>query len=149
VSDPEKETFLKTFTVEDALKLNKMDKRSDLAPDRALPRPAPIVRAILPLPAPKNRPPAVVPVVPVVETSLIGRRIHNTFQGFGRKLFIGKITSYDNAGKTYKVLYDDGYEQDYSRPEINKYLIQLPSEVVPRAQRERRQVVVGGEVHYL
>ena len=116
-----------------------------------MPRPAPIVRAVLPLPvpAPKARAPAVVPVVPVVDTSLIGRRIHNTFQGFGRKLFIGKITSYDNAGKTYKVAYDDGYEQDYSRPEINKYLIQLPSEVVPRPQRERRQVVVGGAIHYL
>ena len=47
-----------------------------------LPRPAPIVRAVLPLPvpAPKARAPAVVPVVPVVDTSLIGRRIHNTFR---------------------------------------------------------------------
>jgi hypothetical protein len=55
VNDPEKETYLKNFTVEVALKLNKMDKRNDIAVARALPRPAPIVRAILPLPVPPIR----------------------------------------------------------------------------------------------
>ena len=36
VNDPEKETYLNDFTVEDALKLNKMDKRKDVAVVRAL-----------------------------------------------------------------------------------------------------------------
>ena len=148
VDDPEKETFLKNFSVEDALNLNKMDKRNDIAVARAKPRPAAIVRAILPLPAAQPRPPIVRPAVVAVavDNSLLGRQIHNTFKGFGRKLFIGKIMSYDDAGKTYKVSYEDGYEQDYSRPEINKYLIQLPSEIVPREQRVRRQVVIGGKI---
>ena len=149
VNDPDKETYLKDFSVEDALKLNKLDKRSDLPPDRALPRPAPIVRAVLPLPAPKApapRPP-VVPVVPVVE-NLVGKEVHNTFAGFGRKLFVGKIMSYDNTSKKYVVKYADGYETEYNLAEIKKYLIRDQVANV-RAVRERRQVVIGGAVHYL
>ena len=148
-NDPDKETYLKDFSVEDALKLNKLDKRSDLPPDRALPRPAPIVRAVLPLPAPKApapRPP-VVPVVPVVE-NLVGKEVHNTFAGFGRKLFVGKIMSYDNTSKKYVVKYADGYETEYTLAEIKKYLIRDQVANV-RAVRERRQVVIGGAVHYL
>jgi hypothetical protein len=147
VSDPEKETYLKSFTIDDALKLNKLDKRSDLPAARALPRPVPIVRAVLPLPAPKARASAVVPVVPVVE-NLVGKEVHNTFAGFGKKLFIGKIMSYDNTSKKYVVKYADGYETEYTLAEIKKYLIREQVANV-RAVRERRQVVVGGEVHYL
>jgi hypothetical protein len=82
VNDPEEETYLKDFSIEDALKLNKMDKRNDIAIARARPRPAPIVRAVLPLPVPNARVPPIrqpiVPVVPVVET-YIGRELENTF----------------------------------------------------------------------
>ena len=85
----------------------------------------------------------------MVEPSLVGRKIHNTFKGFGKRLFVGEIKSYDDAEKTYTVVYDDGYEEEYTRPQINKYLIQLPSEVEPRPQRVRRQVVIGGVlVHF-
>jgi hypothetical protein len=71
VTDPDKETFLKDFSVEDAINFNRMDKRNDIAVARAQPLPAPIVRAVLPLPVPAIRavppvrPPA--PIVPVVE----------------------------------------------------------------------------------
>jgi hypothetical protein len=151
VNDPEEETYLKDFSVEDAIKLNKMDKRNDIAIARARPRPAPIVRAVLPLPVPANRVPPVrppiVPVVPVVET-YIGRELENTFGGFGRRLFVGKITSYDKDKKLYTAKYSDGYEQEYTIAEIKKH---LKREVVAnvRPQRERRQVVVGGQIHYI
>jgi hypothetical protein len=148
VNDPEEETYLKDFSVEDAIKLNKMDKRNDIAVARAQPRPAPIVRAVLPLPNPRVpvvRPPAV--VVPVVE-NYVGKEVENTFGGFGRRLFVGKITSYDKDKKLYTAKYSDGYEQEYALSEIKKH---LKREVVAnvRPQRERRQVVIGGQIHYL
>jgi IS30 family transposase len=147
VSDPDKETYLKNFTVQDALKLNKMDKRNDIAVERALPRPAAIVRAVLPLPArvPLVRPPA--PVVGVVE-NYIGKEIENTFNGFGRKLFVGKIVSYDKDNKMYNVRYADGFEQENSLAEIKKY-IRKDIVLNVRPQRERRQVIIGGQIHYL
>jgi hypothetical protein len=55
VTDPDKEIFLKDFSIEDALKLNIIYKRNDIAAARAVPRPAPIVRAVLPLPVPAIR----------------------------------------------------------------------------------------------
>jgi hypothetical protein len=150
VTDPDKETFLKNFTVEDAINLNKMDKRNDIAVQRAQPRPVPIVRAILPLPVPPIRVPPVRPppqVVPVVE-NYVGMEVENTFGGFGRRLFIGKIISYDKDSKKYTAKYTDGYEQEYTLAEIKKH---LKREIVAnvRPQRERRQVVVGGQIHYL
>jgi hypothetical protein len=95
VTDPDKETFLRDFTAEDSIKLNKMDKRNDIAVQRALPRPASIVRAALPLPVPAIRvaPPVRPPIVPVVE-NYVGQEVENTF-GFGRRLFVGKMEKYD------------------------------------------------------
>jgi hypothetical protein len=146
VNDYDKETYLKDFSIEDALKLNKMDKRNDIASERAKAKPKAIIRAVLPLPIPR---PVVVPVVvpvPVVD-SYIGKELENTFQGFGRKLFIGKIMSYDKDEKKYSVKYADGYMQDYTLPEIKKY---LRREIVlnVRPVRDRRQVVIGGAIHY-
>jgi hypothetical protein len=148
VNDLEEETYLKDFSIEDALKLNKMDKRNDIAVQRAQPRPPPIVRAVLPLPnarVPPVRPPP--QAVPVVE-NYIGRELENTFGGFGRRLFIGKIISYDKDSKKYTAKYSDGYEQEYTLAEIKKH---LKREVVAnvRPQRERRQVIIGGTVHYI
>jgi hypothetical protein len=151
VNDPKEETYLKDFSVEDAIKLNKMDKRNDIAAARARPSPAAIVRAVLPLPVPAIRavppvrPPAA--IVPVVE-NYIGKELENTFAGFGRRLFIGKIISYDKDSKKYTAKYSDGYEQEYTLAEIKKH---LKREVVAnvRPQRERRQVVIGGTVHFL
>ncbi len=150
VTDPDKETFLKDFSVEDAIKLNKMDKRNDITVARARPRPVPIVRAILPLPVPPTRIPPVRPPAPIVAVveNYVGKEVENTFGGFGRRLFVGKITSYDKDKKLYTAKYSDGYEQEYTLSEIKKH---LKREVVAnvRPQRERRQVVIGGAVHYI
>jgi hypothetical protein len=150
VNDPEEETYLKDFSVADAIALNKMDKRNDIAAARTAPRPQPIVRAVLPLPAQANRVPPVRPppqAVPPVK-NYIGKEVENTFGGFGRKLFIGKIISYDKYSKKYTAKYSDDYEQEYTLSEIKKH---LKREVVAnvRPQRERRQVVIGGTVHFL
>jgi hypothetical protein len=70
VNDPEEEDYLNDFSVEDAIKLNKMDKRNDIAIARARPHPAPIVRAVLPLPVPNARVPVVRPPPQVVPVAL-------------------------------------------------------------------------------
>jgi hypothetical protein len=150
VNNPEEETYLKDFTVKDALELNRMDKRNDIAVARAQPRPNPIVRAVLPLPVPPIRVPPVRPPpqeAPVVE-NYVGKEVENTFGGFGRRLFIGKIISYDKDSKKYTAKYSDGYEQEYTLSEIKKH---LKRDVVAnvRPQRERRQVVIGGAIHYI
>jgi hypothetical protein len=127
-----------------------MDKRNDIAVQRGRPRPAPIVRAVLPLPVPPNRVPPVRPppqVVPVVE-NYVGKEVENTFGGFGRRLFVGKITSYDRDKKLYTAKYSDGYEQEYTLAEIKKHL-KRENVANVRPQRERRQVVIGGAIHYL
>jgi hypothetical protein len=144
VNDPEEETYLKDFTIQDALKLNKMDKRNDIAVARARPRPRPqpIVRAVLPIPI--RVPPVRPPVVALVEKDLVGQDIQNTFGGFGRRLFVGKITSYNRDKKLYNVKYADNYEQEYTLTEIKKYLIREDVANV-RSQRERRQIVIGGK----
>ena len=146
VNDPDKETYLKDFSVADALKLNIMDKRNEIAVARAQPRAPPIVRAILPIPNVRVPPAPKPPVVAIVE-NLIGKEVENTFSGFGRKLFIGKITSYDNDTKKYSVKYADNYETEYTLPEIKKYLVREQVANI-RPQRERRQAIIGGNIHY-
>jgi hypothetical protein len=96
-----------------------MDKRNDIAVQRALPRPPAIVRAVLPIPIrnPVVRP----PIVPAVE-NYVGQEVENTFGGFGRRLFVGKINKYDDVKKLYNVKYADGYEQEYTLAEIKKHL---------------------------
>jgi hypothetical protein len=147
VNNPEEVTYLKDFSVEDAIKLNKMDKRNDVAEARAQPRPAAIVRAVLPLPVPAIR--GVPPIRPPAQDALIGRSIQKTFRGYRKKLFVGKIISYDEEEKFYKVKYEDGDEEEYTKVQINKFLIPLLNANVGRPQRERRQVVIGGQIHLL
>jgi lysophospholipase L1-like esterase len=147
VTNPEQEgTHLENFTVSDALKLNKIDSRNAVAAERALPRPAPIIRAVLPLPV--QAPAAVIPAVVSNPVNYIGKQINNEFNGFGRRLFVGKIMSYDKDNKKYRVKYADNYEKEYTLAEIKKYLIREEVTNV-RSQRERRQVVIGGNIHYI
>jgi hypothetical protein len=101
------------------------------------------VRAVLPL---QNT--RIVPQQPPIVDSLIGRKIQKTFRGFGRKLFVGTIKSYDSIEKFYKVIYEDGDEEEYTKTQINKFLIPVGNTNNLRPQRERRQVVIGGNIHY-
>jgi hypothetical protein len=125
-------TFLENFTVQDALKLNKMDKPNAIAVERAQPRPRPIIRAVLPIQEarPAQRPRD----VPLIDP-LIGRFIQKRFQGYGKTLFKGKIVSYDAIRKFYRVEYEDESIEEYTKAEINKYLI--------------KQVIVGGKIYLL
>jgi hypothetical protein len=63
-------------------------------------------------------------------------------------LFTGEIISYDKDSKKYTAKYTDGYEQEYTLAEIKKHL-KREELVNVRPQCERRQVVVGGQIHYL
>jgi hypothetical protein len=46
------------------------------------------------------------------------------------------------------VKYDDNYKQEYTLSEIKKYLKREQVENI-RPQRDRSQVVIGGNIHYL
>jgi hypothetical protein len=61
---------------------------------------------------------------------------------------VRKIISYDEGEKFYKVKYEDGDEEEYTLAEIKKHL-KRENVVNLRPQRERRQVVVGGQIHYI
>jgi hypothetical protein len=105
------------------------------------------VRAILPIPVPPIRvPPVRPPIIPAVE-NYVGKEVENTFGGFGRRLFVGRIMSYDKDKKLYNVKYADNYEQEYTLAEIKKHLKREEQVANVRPQRDRRQVVIGGQIH--
>jgi hypothetical protein len=133
-------TFLENFTVEDALKLNKMDKPNTVAVERGQPRAQPIVRAILPLPEarPAQRPRD----VPLIDP-LIGRFIQKRFQGYGKALFKGEIMSYDSIRKFYRVEYEDKSIEEYTKSQIKKYLIPIVGVGI------KTVVIIGGKEHFL
>ena len=78
-------SYLEHFSVNDALKLNKKDLPLPVAVERALPRPAPILGAVLPLPIIQD----VLPL-PIPKDDLIGRKIQKTFKGYGKKYLWGR-----------------------------------------------------------
>jgi hypothetical protein len=55
--------------------------------------------------------------------------------------------SYDKENKKFLVKYDDNYNQEYTLAEIKKYLKREQVQNI-RPQRDRRQVVIGGNIHY-
>jgi hypothetical protein len=123
----------------------KFQYRNDIAVARAQPRPAPIVRAVLPIPI--RVPPVRPPIVLAVE-NYVGQQVENTFGGFGRRHFIGKMISYDKDSNLYMAKYTDGYEQEYTLAEIKKHLKREEVANI-RPLRERCQVVVGGQIYFL
>jgi hypothetical protein len=61
---------------------------------------------------------------------------------------VGVINSYDKDKKLYNVKYADGYEQEYTLSDIKKHL-RRENVANVRPVRERRQVVIGGQLYYL
>lgn len=90
--------------ISNAIKSNKIAAPHPIAVERALPRPARIVRAVLPIlisrlmrpiPVAVSRPaPAL-----ILADDLIGRKLHKTFKGYGKELFVVTLQSYDATGK--------------------------------------------------
>ena len=135
-----KNTFLEDFTMKDAMKLNKQDPL--VVPD--LP-----VQPVLP----EN------PVLPIVNQNngkekekekekvdkLIGREVRKKFQNHG--YFIGKVTSFDDP--YYKIIYTDGDEEEMTRSSVLKYLVDLENKNAKNGLRRRKEVVIGGQIHYI
>jgi hypothetical protein len=138
------ETYLSGFTIKDALRLNKMDKQNPVALQRAEPRPRPIVRAILPIPAPRPAQPRPEPrPAPAPKPDLIGKYIQKKFKGYGNTIFKGKIMSYDAIRKFYTVQYEDKSIEEYTRAQINKFIIPLLNGA------GLQYVIIGGHSHIL
>ena len=131
VTNPNMEnSYLENFSVKDALKLNKQDDPNPVTIERALPRTKPIIKAVLPLPLPKIDP-------------LIGREIKKTFKNHGT--FVGVIQKFEDP--YYFVVYTDGDEEDLTRAQIMKLLI--PIETPRYKNRIRKEVIIGGKIHFL
>ena len=137
VDNETKNTFLEAFSLKDAIKLNKQD---------------PIVQnAILP----------VLPENPVQNNrnikekekekekekidKLIGREVKKKFQHHG--YFIGKVTAFDDP--YYKIIYEDGDEEEMTRGSVLKYLVDLKNDNVKEGLRKKRkEVLIGGQIHF-
>lgn len=52
---------------------------------------------------------------------------------FGRKVYVGVVTLYDDVGKFFKVKYEDGDREDYSYEELQAILTEKPVKKVTQA----------------
>ena len=102
-----KNSYSENFSVKHALKLNKQDDPNLIAIVRSLPKPVPIVKAILPLPLSKVDP-------------LIGREANFFLKNHGT--FIGVLQKFKD--QYYFVVYTNGDKEDLTRAQIMKLLIQ-------------------------
>ena len=140
-----KNTFLEDFTMKDAMKLNKQD---------------PIVQNVIMPVLPEIQNDLVLPIViqnngQVKEKEkekekekvdkLIGREVRKKFQNHG--YFIGKVTSFDDP--YYKIIYSDGDEEEMTRSSVLKYLVDLENKNAKNGLRKRKEVVIGGKIHYV
>ena len=139
VDDDTKNTFLEDFSLKDAIKLNKQD---------------PIVQNVIVPVLPEN---PILPENPVQNNrnvkekekekidKLIGREVKKKFQHHG--YFIGKVTAFDDP--YYKIIYEDGDEEEMTRGYVLKYLVDLKNDNVKEGLRKKkREVVIGGQIHF-
>ena len=76
---------------------------------------------------------------------LIGREVRKKFKNNG--YFVGRVTSFDDP--YYKIIYTDGNEEKISRASVFKYLIDLENKNKREGLRRRKEVVIGGQIHYI
>ncbi|XP_058085098.1 uncharacterized protein LOC131232696 isoform X2 [Magnolia sinica] len=55
-------------------------------------------------------------------SNMVGRKVHKLF---GRKKYSGEVISYDTENSWFKVLYEDGDEEDLEREELEAVLVPL------------------------
>ena len=67
------------------------------------------------------------------------------FQNHG--YFIGKVTSFDDP--YYKIIYSDGDQEEMTRSSVLKYLVDLENKNAKNGLRRRKEVVIGGQIHYI
>ena len=76
---------------------------------------------------------------------LIGREVRKKFHNHG--YFIGKVMSFDDP--YYKIIYTDGDEEEMTRASVLKYLVDLKNNNVKVGLRKKKEVVIGGQIHYI
>ena len=76
---------------------------------------------------------------------LIGREVRKKFQNHG--YFTGKVMSFDDP--YYKIIYTDGDEEEMTRASVLKYLVDLKNNNVKVGLRKKKEVVIGGHIHYI
>ena len=66
---------------------------------------------------------------------LIGREIRKKFQNHG--YYIGKVTSFDDP--YYKIIYEDGDEEEMTRGYVLKYLVDLKNDNMKEGLRKKKE----------
>ena len=141
VNKDSKNTFLEHFSMKDAMKLNKQD---DVINN--------IIEPVLVQKKNKNQNQNdVVDEIRrenVIEESvdrLIGREIKKKVKKLG--YLTGKVDSFEDP--FYKIVYNENETEMMKRPMVLKYLVDLENLNPREGLRKRKEIIVGGRVHYI
>ncbi|PKA47297.1 chromodomain-helicase-DNA-binding protein 4 [Apostasia shenzhenica] len=76
---------------------------------------------------------------------LVGAYVVRNSSGIGR-VFLGKVVSYDNSSKLYRVMYEDGHQEDLEVESVNRILMEegAGGKLTRRKRRLDQMVPLGG-----
>ena len=140
VNKESKNIFLEHFSMKDAMKLNKQD---DVINN--------IIEPVLVQKKNKNQKKAVVDEIRrenVIEEPvdrLIGREIKKKVKKLG--YLTGKVDSFEDP--FYTIVYNENERENMKRPMVLKYLVDLENLNPREGLRKRKEIIVGGRVHYI
>ena len=135
-----KGTFLEHFSMKDAMKLNKQD---DVINN--------IIEPVIVQKKNKNQKNDVVDEIQrenVIEEPadrLIGREIKKKVKRLGH--LTGKVDSFEDP--FYTIVYNENERENMKRPMVLKYLVDLENLNPRKGLRKRKEVIVGGRIHFL
>ena len=134
-----KGTFLEHFSMKDAMKLNKQD---DVINN--------IIEPVIVQKKKKNQNDVVDEIrrENVIEEPvdrLIGRDIKKKVKKLG--YLTGKVDSFEDP--FYKIVYHENERENMKRPMVLKYLVDLENLNPREGLRKRKEVIVGGIIHYM
>ena len=141
VNKDSKNTFLEHFSMKDAMKLNKQD---DVINNRIDPL----------LVQKKNKNQNQNDVVDEIRREnvieepvdrLIGREIKKKVKKLG--YLTGKVDSFEDP--FYTIVYNENERENMKRPMVLKYLVDLENLNPREGLRKRKEVIVGGRIHFL
>ena len=141
VNKDSKNTFLEHFSMKDAMKLNKQD---DVINN--------IIEPVLVQKKNKNQNQNDVVdeirrenVIEEPVDRLIGREIKKKVKKLG--YLTGKVDSFEDP--FYTIVYNENERENMKRPMVLKYLVDLENLNPREGLRKRKEIIVGGRVHYI
>ena len=84
-------------------------------------------------------------VIEELADRLIGRKITKKVKKLG--YLTGKVDSFEDP--FYTIVYNENERENMKRPMVLKYLVDLKNLNPREGLRKRKEVIVGGRVHYI